>query len=121
MRKKTFLVTNGSDGSISLVGRTRIRIPGNCKEHRISLSAEKARDIISRLKRTYPLLKIVEAPEPESVNLTAPKAADADPRDQQATASAQETKTSTASSSVAEAKTVTPASEGGAQNSVKKK
>lgn len=117
MQKKTFLVTNGSDGAISLVGRTRITIPGNCKEHPIILSADNARGIISRLKRTYPLLKIVEAPEQKTDT--------ADPREQQATTSAPEAKaaeTAPVSSSTAEAKAVTPASEAGsAQNSAKKK
>jgi len=68
MVKKKFLVTNGSDGSISLVGRTRIDIPGNCKNHIISLAPEKSQAIISRLKRTYPRLKIVEAPEQPSAS-----------------------------------------------------
>ena len=61
MQKKTFLVTNRSEGSITLVGRSRIEIPGNCKEFPVSLSAERAQAIVSRLKR-YPLLKISEVP-----------------------------------------------------------
>ena len=60
MEKKTFLVTNRGTGSITLVGRSRINIPGECRDFPVSLSAEKAQAIVSRLKRTYPLLKIVE-------------------------------------------------------------
>ena len=62
MQKKTFLVTNRGEGSITLVGRSRIEIPGNCKEFPVSLSAERAQAIVSRLKHSYPLLKISEVP-----------------------------------------------------------
>ncbi len=80
MKTKTYLVTNRGEGSISLVGRSRIRIPGNCVEHPIVLSAEKAQATISRLKRTYPLLKIVE--KVEAVETTAPEAKEAAPKEQ---------------------------------------
>ena len=64
MNTKTYLVTNRGEGSISLVGRSRIRIPGDCVDCPIILSAEKAQATNSRLKRTYPLLKIVEKAAP---------------------------------------------------------
>lgn len=127
MQKKTFLVTNGSDGAISLVGRTRITIPGNCKDHPISLSAEKAQAIVSRLKRTYPLLKIVEAPVPETkdaaVSASAPEAKGDSPQEEQsqqpqpapASAPEAETKAAAVSAAAPEAKA------GSAQNSAKKK
>lgn len=120
MRKKTFLVTNGSDGAISLVGRTRITIPGNCKNHPVSLSAEKAQAIVSRLKRTCPLLKIVEAPETEEAPTREAKAADS--QEQQATPSAPEAKAVSAAAPEAKAAVSAPeAATGSAQNSAKKK
>ena len=61
MERKDFLVTNRSGSSITLMGRTRIEIPGNCTGHVISLAADRAQAIVSRLKRAYPLLKIVAA------------------------------------------------------------
>lgn len=129
MQKKTFLVTNGSEGSISLVGRVRIEIPGNCKDHRISLSAEKARAIVSRLKRTYPLLKIVEAPAPETkdaaVSASAPEATGDSPQGEQSQQAPAATADSPQEEQGQQPKTrQTPASApeaGGVQSSAKKK
>lgn len=60
---KTYLVTNNSEGSICVTGRTRIDIPGLCKDLPLVLPENTARQTISRLKQRYPLLKIREAQE----------------------------------------------------------
>ena len=63
MQTKTYLVTNNSEGSICVTGRTRIDIPGMCKDLVLTLPENTARQTISRLKQRYPLLKIREAQE----------------------------------------------------------
>lgn len=63
MQTKTYLVTNNSEGSICVTGRTRIDIPGMCKDLPLSLPENTARQTISRLKQRYPLLKIREVQE----------------------------------------------------------
>lgn len=68
MQKKTYLVTNNSEGSICVTGRTRIDIPGKCKDLLLSLPENTARQTISRLKQRYPLLKITDATEVTPVN-----------------------------------------------------
>ncbi len=60
---KTYLVTNQSEGSICVTGRTRIDIPGLCKDLPLSLPDNTARKTILRLKQRYPLLKIREVQE----------------------------------------------------------
>lgn len=82
MEKKDFLVTNRGSGSITLLGRTRIEIPGNCTDHIISLAADRAQATVSRLKRSYPLLKIVAAPAVQASARAAAPAADAAARTQ---------------------------------------
>lgn len=63
MQTKKYLVTNNSEGSICVTGRTRIDIPGMCKDLPLSLPENTARQTISRLKQRYPLLKIREVQE----------------------------------------------------------
>lgn len=63
MKNRKFLVTNMSEGSICVTGRTRIDIPGMCRDLPLSLPENTASQTISRLKRRYPLLKIREAQE----------------------------------------------------------
>ena len=63
MKTKKYLVTNNSEGSICVTGRTRIDIPGMCKDLVLTLPENTARQTISRLKQRYPLLKIREAQE----------------------------------------------------------
>lgn len=63
MQTKKYLVTNNSEGSICVTGRTRIDIPGMCKDLPLFLPENTARQTISRLKQRYPLLKIREAHE----------------------------------------------------------
>ena len=63
MQTKKYLVTNNSEGSICVTGRTRIDIPGMCKDLVLTLPENTARQTISRLKQRYPLLKIREAQE----------------------------------------------------------
>lgn len=63
MQIKKYLVTNNSEGSICVTGRTRIDIPGMCKDLVLTLPENTARQTISRLKQRYPLLKIREAQE----------------------------------------------------------
>lgn len=63
MQMKYFKVTNNADGTICLAGRTRVEIPGHCKDLTIKLPDSTARATIARLKQRYPLLKIVEVAE----------------------------------------------------------
>ncbi len=68
MQTKTYLVTNNSEGSICVTGRTRIDIPGLCKDLPLTLPENTARQTISRLKQRYPLLKIRETQENHTAN-----------------------------------------------------
>ena len=67
MNKKTFFVTNHGEGSITVTGRYGVHIPGLCNDLPLSFPECAARQIISRLKQRYPLLKFSEAPaEPQT-------------------------------------------------------
>ena len=84
MQTKKYLVTNNSEGSICVTGRTRIDIPGMCKDLVLTLPENTARQTISRLKQRYPLLKIREAQE----NMASPGTPDTGSSAQPATAGA---------------------------------
>ena len=70
MQTKKYLITNNSEGSICVTGRTRIDIPGKCKDLVLTLPENTACHTISRLKQGYPLLKIREAQVISPVNST---------------------------------------------------
>ena len=61
MKRVKYLVTNQSEGSICVAGRTRIEIPGLCSDLPVFLPEDVAKRTVSRLKQRYPLLKIREA------------------------------------------------------------
>lgn len=63
MKNKKYLVTNNGEGSICVSGRTRIDIPGLCKDVPLELPEVTAKATIARLKQRYPLLKIRDAQE----------------------------------------------------------
>lgn len=63
MQTRKYLITNNSEGSICVTGRTRIDIPGMCRDLPLCLPENTARQTISRLKQRYPLLKIREVQE----------------------------------------------------------
>ena len=84
MQTKKYLVTNNSEGSICVTGRTRIDIPGMCKDLVLTVPENTARQTISRLKQRYPLLKIREAQE----NMVSPGTPDTGSSAQSATAGA---------------------------------
>lgn len=70
MQTRTYYVTNNSEGSICITGRTRIDIPGLCKDLPIVLPDTTAKATVARLKQKYPLLKFsdkapAKQPEPE--------------------------------------------------------
>lgn len=72
---KKYLVTNNGEGSICVVGRNRIEIPGLCKDMQLDLPDKTARQTVSRLRQRYPLLKFTEVktsqaatPVPQSAN-----------------------------------------------------
>lgn len=68
MQTRTYYVTNNSEGSICITGRTRIDIPGLCKDLPITLPDTTAKATVARLKQKYPLLKFSDkapAKQPE--------------------------------------------------------
>lgn len=60
MNTKNFLVTNNGEGSICVSGRTRIDIPGLCKDLLLELPEVTAKTTVARLKQRYPLLTFKE-------------------------------------------------------------
>lgn len=64
---KKYLVTNKHNGTVSLVGRTRIEIPAQCEDVLVSFPDDKAEGIIAGLKQRHPLLKFKAVKEGEAV------------------------------------------------------
>lgn len=60
MKNKKYLVTNNGEGSICVSGRTRIDIPGLCKDMPLELPEVTAKATVARLKQRYPLLVFKE-------------------------------------------------------------
>lgn len=56
MNVKKYTVTNKSEGSVTLLGRRRLEIPGNCVDLPVEFPEDKAADIVAKLKQRYPLL-----------------------------------------------------------------